>query len=223
MDRKEKVKVLSDHLGIKSKYLGPPSFNYQVGNFIVNREGKILNEAGEEVELEDILNPREETTVGISFPMEGHDGKSIKNLLNMIYSREFLIKKAFDLEEDIVDEEFINTMNESEFITIDEFLNLPGRENCKGISFDKEKITFNFADEDLEASMKFFELLINKSKELLYVSKKPINTDNEKYAFRTWLMRIGMIGDEYKNARKVLLQNLSGNSAFRKPGDDHEA
>ncbi|CAK7037296.1 virulence-related protein [Tissierella sp.] len=223
MDRKEIVKVLSEHLCIKSKYLGAPSFAYEVGSFTVTREGKILNKAGDEVELEDILSPEETTTVEISFPMEGHDGKSIKNLLNMIYSREFLIKKAFGLEEDIVDEEFIKTMNEEDFETFEEFFDLPGKENCKYISFNREKITFNFVTEDIEASMKFFELLIDKSKELLYVSKKSINTDNEKYAFRTWLMRLGMIGDEYKNARKVLLKNLSGNGAFRKPGEQHEA
>ncbi|MEY8304856.1 hypothetical protein [Anaerosalibacter bizertensis] len=42
-------------------------------------------------------------------------------------------------------------------------------------------------------------------------------TDNEKYTFRTWLTRLGMIGDEYREIRKELLQNLSGNSAFRYP------
>jgi hypothetical protein len=35
-------------------------------------------------------------------------------------------------------------------------------------------------------------------------------------------MRLGMIGDEYKEARKELLENLSGNSAFRNIGESHE-
>ncbi len=39
--------------------------------------------------------------------------------------------------------------------------------------------------------------------------------DNEKFAFRVFLIRLGFIGDDYKAARKILLSNLSGNSAFK--------
>ena len=48
-------------------------------------------------------------------------------------------------------------------------------------------------------------------------------TDNEKYTFRCFLLRLGFIGTEYKEARKILMQNLSGNAAFRtarEAGDD---
>ena len=40
---------------------------------------------------------------------------------------------------------------------------------------------------------------------------------NEKYTFRTWLLRLGLIGDEFKTARQHLLQNLDGNIAWRDP------
>ena len=40
-------------------------------------------------------------------------------------------------------------------------------------------------------------------------------TDNEKYTFRCFLLRLGMIGTEYKTTRRILLRNLTGNSAFR--------
>lgn len=40
-------------------------------------------------------------------------------------------------------------------------------------------------------------------------------TDNEKYTFRCFLLRLGMIGTEYKTTCKILLRNLTGNSAFR--------
>ena len=46
-------------------------------------------------------------------------------------------------------------------------------------------------------------------------SNTPQQTDNEKYAFRCWLLRLGMIGDEFKTAREILLKNLEGNSAWR--------
>ena len=45
--------------------------------------------------------------------------------------------------------------------------------------------------------------------------------DNEKYAFRCFLLRLGFIGTEYKTERKILLRNLSGSSAF-KAGRDGE-
>ena len=48
------------------------------------------------------------------------------------------------------------------------------------------------------------------------------STDNEKYAFRCFLLRLGFIGAEYKTARKILLKNLSGSSAFRNGGTEHE-
>lgn len=51
-------------------------------------------------------------------------------------------------------------------------------------------------------------------------TEKP--TNNEKYAFRCFLLRLGFIGAEYKTARKILLKNLSGSSAFRNGGAQHE-
>lgn len=45
-------------------------------------------------------------------------------------------------------------------------------------------------------------------------AKKPV-TDNPKYTFRCWLLRLGLIGDQFKNCRKHLLEHLPGNSAWR--------
>ncbi len=48
-----------------------------------------------------------------------------------------------------------------------------------------------------------------------FSSSKTIETDNEKYTFRCWLLRMGLIGDEFKTCRHHLLAHLSGNSAWR--------
>ena len=48
-------------------------------------------------------------------------------------------------------------------------------------------------------------------------SRRKTQTSNEKYTFRTWLLRLGMIGDEFKTARLHLLKNLEGNIAWRDP------
>ena len=54
------------------------------------------------------------------------------------------------------------------------------------------------------------------------ISAKPCSTGNEKYAARTWLVRLGMSGPAYKETRRILLEGLTGNSAFR-TGEQAEA
>jgi len=94
MERKEIVKRLGEYLGIKPKYLGAPSFAYQVGDYSVDREGRIKNESGDEVNLEAIISNNLETTdLEIALPMKDHTGSTLKNLVNMIYSRQFLIEE----------------------------------------------------------------------------------------------------------------------------------
>ena len=51
--------------------------------------------------------------------------------------------------------------------------------------------------------------------EVKYASPKPQQTENEKYAFRCWMLRLGFIGDEFKTAREILLRNMDGDAAWR--------
>lgn len=51
------------------------------------------------------------------------------------------------------------------------------------------------------------------------IQAKEIDAENEKYAFHIWLLRLGMNGAEYKQTRKLLMENLDGNSAFRTEED----
>lgn len=53
-------------------------------------------------------------------------------------------------------------------------------------------------------------------------SRRPI-TDNPKYAFRCWLLKLGFIGDEFKTAREHLTANLPGNSAWRHGAPERQA
>ena len=59
------------------------------------------------------------------------------------------------------------------------------------------------------------KLGIQYKQEQKRIQAKVVNDDNEKYAFRIWLLRIGMNGGEYKVSRKTLMENLSGHTAFR--------
>ena len=57
--------------------------------------------------------------------------------------------------------------------------------------------------------------LSQMAKEVKFASAKPQQHENPKYAMRTWLLRMGFIGDEFKTAREVLTKKLSGDAAFR--------
>ena len=57
--------------------------------------------------------------------------------------------------------------------------------------------------------------LSEMAKEVRSASPKPQQNENPKYAMRTWLLRLGFIGDEFATARDFLTRNLSGDTAFR--------
>ena len=89
---------------------------------------------------------------------------------------------------------------------------------------DEESIIFDWWDEmpsnwDLTAFMVFLTGIIAMSKKLHRINAQSRESENEKYAFRCFLLRLGFIGDEYKAVRKVLLKNLTGSSAFRTPAE----
>ncbi len=74
----------------------------------------------------------------------------------------------------------------------------------------------NVLDADTsKAYTHFISALCEMSVNQKRVTAKPGEVENEKYAFRTWLLRLGFIGPEYKTERKILLKNLTGSSAFK--------
>ena len=230
MDRKEIVKLLGEHFEAKAKYLGVPTFAYEIitgdgETLIVDREGKIKNLEGTEFELERLLHGLDEEilTNELVLPMNGHTGVSLRNIVNMISSKQKIIKKALGLDADIVTAEFVEGINNIRIVTIEDFMAAVdelGIEKVPGIRFDfhKKTLIFGFIKtlEDTEVATQFVRALSESAKNLKQTSSKPTETDNEKYTFRTFLIRLGFIGPGYKKARQVLLKNLKGNGAFRK-------
>lgn len=85
---------------------------------------------------------------------------------------------------------------------------------------------FNFAEPDsgrkngihageLKAWIQLCLAMSQQAKMVKTASPKQPQVDNEKFAMRTWLNRLGLIGEEFKTARTLLIRNLSGNSAWR--------
>lgn len=245
MNRKEMVLKLSDFFGVKHKYLGAPSFAYEIKienqTYTIDRSGTIKNSDGEKLTLDSILRgelvedemlAKESTLVNgfeVKLPFENHSGVTLNNIVNMLSSKQKLIMKVFNSEE-IMDDNFAKELSAKETATIDAFkdaINNVGTERCKGLSFDFEEKTMTFklkavelTPEKIEAFTELVVLINQLSKKLKRASFKEAQEDNPKYAFRTWIIRLGMIGKEYKGIRKVLLSNLEGSAAFRKIPDE---
>jgi len=87
------------------------------------------------------------------------------------------------------------------------------------VEVDGEKISFPwFSEKDSDtasACTNFISALCKMSKEQKRITATEKSVDNEKYAFRCFLLRLGFIGAEFKDERKILLRNLSGNGAFK--------
>ena len=71
------------------------------------------------------------------------------------------------------------------------------------------------SSEEVTAYTQLITALVEMAKNSKRITAKERTVENEKYAFRCFLLRLGFIGDEYKASRKILLKNLDGNSAFR--------
>ena len=67
----------------------------------------------------------------------------------------------------------------------------------------------------LKAYIQLCLALSQMAKEVRTASPKPQQNENPKYAMRTWLLRLGFIGEEFATAREVLTKRLAGDASFR--------
>lgn len=232
-DRKTVAKALAEALGEKQRYMGPPSFSYQVGPYEILRDNTIeVDEAKADLGLLRNLNAQGfiddswdegRSIMEISLPLTGHDGRTLNNLVRMLYSRAEIINKAIGCAGTFsIEDELITLLDESRPDMKEDFMKLweKHKGKCSGLLIDDEKITFaGFpSNEDGRVSKAYMDLvsLMNS----LALNAKRVNIEkpdmtNEKYSFRVWLIRLGMKGDDYKLTRMILLEKLSGHSAFR--------
>jgi len=68
---------------------------------------------------------------------------------------------------------------------------------------------------ELKAYIQLCLAMSQLAKQVKYASPKPQQTENEAYAFRCWMLRLGFIGEEFATAREILLRNMDGNCAWR--------
>ena len=212
-DRKAMVKAIEDELGVKATYLGVPSCAYQIGSFKVGKLGELEFADGEMTEevskvidaciratgvtpeglpdnesaQEEAENTQEEAPMlTISVPL---DKVKVGNLTALVDAKAGLIRTALGVQDLRID-------------------------------VGADKVSFPWFSGDLDADTiqaytQFIEALCKMSVNQKRVQAREKPVENEKYAFRCFLLRLGFIGAEYKQTRKVLLKNFEGSSAFR--------
>ena len=215
--RKELVKVISDATGARAEYKFMPTCNFEIGCFTVTKDGTLLiDDCTDSEEIEKVLKAiaaagfecemqdREEQpseyeyqatdiasqgkTVGLTVEIS-LDKAAVGNLTKLLDAKGSLIKKALGVSE------------------------LP-------IEIQDDRVAFPWFSEmpdadAVKAYTHFISALCEMSKSAKRVTVMEKVVDNEKYAFRCFLLRLGFIGPEYKTERKILLRNLTGSSAFK--------
>lgn len=232
-NRKEMVKSISEFLGQKPVYVGPPSYAYKVEGFTIERDGTVVSE--DEVEGERMkahlqklgfAEPKQELqSLEVSVPIEDMEGLALQNLIYMLRSKQYLLNRVVGRKHFSISDVFIKTLQEALPESKEEFLNLYSKniEAISGLSFEDDKVIFTFAgSEKPEKNRAYVELaamMLAHSKGAKRISPKPSEPKNEKYYLRIWLVRLGLGGKGAKESRKALLEGLKGHTAFRTPAD----
>ena len=209
-ERKRLALVIAKWTGSQVKYAGAPTFNYEIGGIVIDRNAEVdvcntmpdealdrllqhlVNEGFDIIQFFTSAEENKQEEDGgftISLPRNLYTDEAIANLHSILAAKKNLICKALGI-------------NDTPVIVTDEKISFPW--------FD-EVLT----PEELEAYEMFICKLCDFAGNQKRINAKEKEVDNEKYAFRCFLLRLGFIGDAYKPARKILLQRLSGSSAFK--------
>lgn len=175
------------------------NYMYQVkllSPFLYENEFPMLEKALKQLELKGaIVNDSTKMNLFLDVSCIENWGKYQTNLENLYESKGELFQKALGIP-------FSQVADTSQ-----------GKENGV-ISFPYFKSTLN--KKELLSDIQFAQIVSSFAENNRTVSQKKNENQNDKFMMRTWLVRAGMVGEEYKFARKMLIKNLEGNSAWQK-------
>ena len=209
LESKQRPKLaqeIGNILGTAPHYERVPSCAYDIAGYRLDKEGVLhIPEGAEETAKDLILQLRErgfqddaeiteevpvqQDKLTIAIPRESLTDTALENLQKITANKQTLFQRAF-------------RMDSTEIEITDEKINFTW-------------FPYTVDGDDIAAYTQFISRLCDMARDAKRVSSKPTETDNDKYAFRCFLLKLGFIGKEYKTARKILLRNLTGNSAFR--------
>ena len=207
-DRKSLVDAIANITGAEAKYLGAPSFAYQVDYFTIDRNGTItFDDRADSEEIENLIErlasmgfeadagaeqPSAHDGLTIQMPADSFTPEALNNLHSLIAAKGRLIRKALGVDL------------------------LPVQVEADTVSFPW--FSGETTAEEVKAYTHLITALCDMARNQKRITAKDKDTDNDKYAFRCFLLRLGFIGAEYKEERKILLRNLTGSSAFKSGG-----
>ena len=189
------------------------------------------------------------SSCGIHVHVDGanHTSRSLRNILNIIASKEDLIYTALQVESSREENyckkvrtavlEKINKVKPSSIAAIGriwyeeqgEDFNLAQHDHYNNTRYSalnlhavwyKGTVEFRLFNSTLHAGevKSYLQFALAISAQAITqksASSKKTRSTNEKYTFRTWLLRLGLIGEEFETARGHLLKNLEGDVAWR--------
>lgn len=173
-----------------------------------------------------------------------HTAKSLKNILGIMYQKEDLLFKALQVNPDRVHyckktrEDVLMRVRAEKHLTMDRLAELwyktKNWQSCANQHYDdsryhalnlhamfsKGTVEFRLFNSTLHAGeiKAYVNLALAISAQAIRQKSTQLTktaSDNEKFTFRTWLLRLGLIGDEFETTREHLLKHLDGSAAWR--------
>lgn len=207
--RKAMVTAIEKEIGGKARYLGVPSCAYEIGNYTVGRNGEL--EFGDFDDIDEVA-PIVDACVmatGIT-PAEWEESKDAEET-EMEGAMELTVTIPFTK----VNVGNLTSLLEAKGSLIKDALGITDLR----FEMNEDSVSFPwFSKVEPEEAMtytKFITAICEMTMKQKRITAKPKENENEKYAFRCFLLRLGFIGDEYKADRKLLLSKLNGSSAFK--------
>ena len=226
------LRIMREISGEEAIYHPLPDFSYSAGGFTLTRNGSI------ETESEDMRLFRTLSSLGMCdyprpepfpegrdfvFPTADHSAVPLINILSIISSRQDQMNRALSSGGAFfVSPRLMNDILDHPPGTVPEFLQaLYGREKeYGGISFFLSHFELNgfltCHPEERDIHRQLADLMVRTALTRRRLKAFTPRVRNQKYAFRTWLCSVGMIGDEYERARTILLSRLYGRTNTKK-------
>lgn len=250
-DRKALAKAIAEELGTTARYLGLPSYGYQIGDFTVDHDGNIIGEdfgalqdflrrngyisdesaADQETPADSEAEPI--TQMDISIPARDATVAQLKNLIFMLHSRQTLINRMTDSDCLNIPDILIDRLQESTPETLEDLTSLLDDSRAvaelTGFDFQDGKVSMTFPfDETQPERWTTYANLLNRICDVamkatrVFPERVEPDDQNEKYLAHVWLQRLGYHGADFKAERKILLGHLKGYCAFAN-GDKMQA
>ena len=228
-ERKELVKDISKILGEKVEYMRMPTCAYRVGDYTIAKDGT-LTWGADVTDAESLLQAL--TARGWNYAIVIDTPATEEPQLGCCSTDAEMPELETKVEPDTNTYNFCielpeETLPDAARVNLDRIIERKGNLLRKALGTDAlsyevtdGKIRFPWfhisgSPEEVTTYTQLITALAEMAKNSKRITAKERTVCNEKYAFRCFLLRLGFIGDAYKVARKVLLKNLDGNSAFR--------